>query len=96
MIQESLLEFAWWVEIITKESHSTYCTYYFGPFLSDLEAEQAQSGFFEDLVQEGSQEISNQIKWCKPNNLTICEDELIDSFNENGTLNREGATGKSP
>ena len=78
MIIEPLSELAWWVEIATIEPH---CTYYFGPFADDLEAEEAQSGWIEDLAQEGSQGITNQIKWCKPSNLTVCQDELAESFN---------------
>ncbi|MBR8837370.1 MAG: DUF1816 domain-containing protein [Stigonema ocellatum SAG 48.90 = DSM 106950] len=77
MIKEPFLELAWWVEIETKDPH---CSYYFGPFSSDLEAEEAQSGWIEDLAQEGAQGITNQIKWCQPSNLTICKDELAESF----------------
>ena len=77
MMIEPLLELAWWVEIATIEPH---CSYYFGPFASDLEAEEAQGGWIEDLAQEGAQGITNQIKWCQPNNLTVCQHELAEIF----------------
>ena len=42
---------SWWLEITTE---SPRCEYYFGPFESEGEVLQAQSGFVEDLEQEGS------------------------------------------
>jgi hypothetical protein len=59
---------AWWIEISTE---SPLCTYYFGPFSSDSEAEQAKSGYIEDLEREGARSIRVQIKRCKPEHLTI-------------------------
>ncbi len=77
----SLLEqfgMAVWVEIITA---SPRCTYYFGPFGSTAEAEEAQSGYIEDLRSEGATGIVVLIKRCKPDNLTIF-DESIDMEKE--------------
>ena len=62
---------AWWVEIVTAEPH---CTYYFGPFTSSEEAQLAQAGYIEDIEQEGAQKINAQVKWCKPRELTVCDE----------------------
>ncbi|MGQ4650159.1 DUF1816 domain-containing protein [Lyngbya aestuarii] len=59
---------AFWVEIITD---SPRCTYYFGPFLTEKEANDNKSGYLEDLENEGAQGISIAVKRCKPENLTI-------------------------
>lgn len=67
------LGFAWWIEIVTVEPA---CTYYFGPFTSGEEAELAQAGYVEDIKQEGAQGMSVQVKWCKPQELTVFEDQL--------------------
>lgn len=64
----------WWVEILTARP---CCTYYFGPFGSVCEAILAKPGYLEDLLQEGAEEISVQIKWCRPRELTIFEDEWV-------------------
>jgi hypothetical protein len=71
------LGLAWWVEVITKNPN---CTYYFGPFFSSVEANQASKGYIEDLEIEGAQGIIVNIKRCKPSVLTIAEDlgEWID------------------
>jgi hypothetical protein len=62
---------AWWVEVKTD---SPACTYYFGPFGSAQEAEEAQPGYVEDLQQEGAQNITAVVKRCKPTHLTVYED----------------------
>ena len=62
---------AWWVQIVTQTPR---CTYYFGPFLSVKEAKAATLGYIEDLEQEGSQGIAVDVKRCKPDALTICDD----------------------
>ncbi|MBW4663332.1 MAG: DUF1816 domain-containing protein [Chroococcus sp. CMT-3BRIN-NPC107] len=62
---------AWWVEVVTQ---SPGCTYYFGPFLSVKEANNALTGYVEDLEQEGATGIKVQVKRCKPQSLTIAED----------------------
>lgn len=68
---------AWWVEIVTDNPR---CTYYFGPFLSATEAQDASKGYLEDLETEGAQGIMVNVKKCKPDALTIAEDlgEWID------------------
>ncbi|WP_353930310.1 DUF1816 domain-containing protein [Okeanomitos corallinicola TIOX110] len=71
------LGFAWWVEIVTQ---SPSCTYYFGPFISSVDANLASKGYVEDLETEGAQGIIVNVKRCKPYVLTIAEDlgERID------------------
>ena len=64
----NFLGLAYWVEIVTNEPQ---CTYYFGPFLNRADAEIAQSGYIEDLKNEGAKEIKVAIARLKPNNLTI-------------------------
>lgn len=68
---------AWWVEVTTEMPR---CTYYFGPFTSDSEAESAKSGYVDDLEQEGAQGIRVVIKRCKPGQLTIYDDTLDSSL----------------
>ncbi|WP_448563717.1 DUF1816 domain-containing protein [Trichothermofontia sp.] len=63
---------AWWIEITTELPH---CTYYFGPFTSEQEARAEKRGYIEDLEQEGAQGIVVIIKRCKPDDLTIYEDD---------------------
>jgi Domain of unknown function (DUF1816) len=75
-LRESL-ELAWWIEIVTAHPR---CIYYFGPFTSIEEAERSQTGYIEDLEQEGSQVILIQIKWYQPKELTTFEGELTEGF----------------
>ncbi len=63
---------AWWIEITTEFPR---CTYYFGPFTHEEEARAEKRGYVEDLEQEGAHGIVVTIKRCKPEDLTICEDE---------------------
>ncbi|MBD2461716.1 DUF1816 domain-containing protein [Oscillatoria sp. FACHB-1407] len=72
---------AWWVEVITETPR---CTYYFGPFSSGKEAEEAQGGYIEDLEQEGAQGIKVNVKRCKPSSLTI-DDEVSQMNSRNGS-----------
>lgn len=67
----NFLGLAWWVEIKTE---SPRCTYYFGPFLDEKEAEASKGGYMEDLQQEDAQGISVLVKRCKPTRLTISDD----------------------
>ncbi|TAE52861.1 MAG: DUF1816 domain-containing protein [Nostocales cyanobacterium] len=71
------LGLAWWVEIVTQNPN---CTYYFGPFISSVDANLASKGYLEDLETEGAQGIVVNVKRCKPYALTIAEDlgEMID------------------
>ncbi|MCL1465467.1 DUF1816 domain-containing protein [Argonema galeatum] len=68
---------AWWVEVVTQNPD---CTYYFGPFITSLDAEAQKSGYLEDLEIEGAQVAAVFIKRCKPVKLTIDEElgERID------------------
>lgn len=68
---------AFWVEITTEQPR---CTYYFGPFASTSEAQEASPGYIEDLKEEGAQGIRTAIKQMKPDDLTIDDSlgEMID------------------
>ncbi|MEB3252425.1 MAG: DUF1816 domain-containing protein [Cyanobacteriota bacterium] len=60
---------AWWLEVSTSQPA---CTYYFGPFASQEEAEALKAGYIEDLEQEGAQSIQSAIRHCSvPDQLTI-------------------------
>ena len=65
------LGLACWVEIVTDKPN---CIYYFGPFLTRKEAEDARSGYLEDLENEGAQGIRVAVKRFKPKNLTVFEE----------------------
>ena len=71
------LGLAVWIEIVTD---SPNCTYYFGPFSTDSEAESAKNGYIEDLEAEGSKGLSVIVKRCKPKKLTIYDDSLDFKF----------------
>jgi hypothetical protein len=63
---------AWWVEIKTSQPA---CTYYFGPFDTELEANAAKGGYIEDLEQEGAQNIQTMVQLCShPDQLTITDE----------------------
>ncbi|MDM9583515.1 MULTISPECIES: DUF1816 domain-containing protein [unclassified Nostoc] len=68
LFQSNQSEFAWWVEINTDVPE---CTYYFGPFDTEKEAQIYRSGYVEDLYQEGARNIVTLVKQCQPNVLTI-------------------------
>ena len=72
--QEQL--FTWWTEIVTEQP---YCIYYFGPFVSEQEAQEFLPGYLEDLKQEGCQVVLIQTKQCQPKELTILQEEWQDS-----------------
>lgn len=75
----STLEFigvAWWVEIVTQ---SPACIYYFGPYASASEAEAEKGGFITDLEQEGAKDLKVAIKRCKPEQLTIFDEDTSPS-----------------
>ncbi len=63
----------WWVEIVTFEEP---CTYYFGEFETNHEAEAAKDSYIQDLREEGHQNMAVQIRLCLPENLTVFEGEL--------------------
>lgn len=58
---------AWWVKIETK----TPCTYYFGPFLTPMEAEKEKDGYIEDLKAEGAEGLEVSVVRCRPEEVTI-------------------------
>jgi len=45
----------WWLEVKTAEPA---CTYYFGPFDTETEAELQKTGYLDDLQQEGAKVLS--------------------------------------
>jgi hypothetical protein len=65
------LGLAYWVKIVTDRPN---CIYYFGPFLTVRDANAAQSGYVEDLKNEGAQSIKVEIARCQPQELTIFDD----------------------
>lgn len=72
----SLLHFfglAFWIEIVTDAPR---CTYYFGPFLTQKEAEAFKGGYVEDIQQEGAAGIAVSIKRCKPTRLTVDDEDF--------------------
>lgn len=58
----------WWVEINTSVPT---CTYFFGPFGSRKEAQEARTGYVEDLYQEEARGIIARVRQCQPNGLTL-------------------------
>jgi hypothetical protein len=62
------VEFSWWVEIVTDAPR---CIYYFGPFSHAQTAKTHIGGYMEDLLQEGAEICSIEIKQCQPGELTI-------------------------
>ncbi|MBE9162093.1 MULTISPECIES: DUF1816 domain-containing protein [Microcoleaceae] len=72
---------AWWVEVKTSTPR---CIYYFGPFLTDGEAEAAKAGYVEDIENEGAEGVGVSIQRCKPINLTVADD--LGKFGDGGLL----------
>ena len=70
------LGLAQWVQIITINPS---CTYYFGPFITIKEAKLAQWGYIDDLLEEGAEILSVDIKQCKPKELTVFEDKFAEN-----------------
>ncbi len=65
----------WWLEIKTAKP---YCIYWFGPFVSPLEAGLYQPGYVEDLLEEQAEGITIKLQQCQPKQLTICSDSELD------------------
>ncbi len=65
---DNKLILAWWLEVFTKEPN---CIYYFGPFDRLEDALYSQAEYIKELLDEGAKGISVQIKYCKPQKLTI-------------------------
>ena len=71
-----VLGLAHWVVVKTE---SPACTYYFGPFLNQDEAEQSKPGYIADLEAEGAVGITAEVKKCrKPDNLTEGSSETVE------------------
>ncbi len=64
---------SWWVEVTTAKPS---CTYYFGPFQNHQEAEMMRPAYIEDLEMEEAKEIQAVIKRCKPDELTVFDEQL--------------------
>lgn len=66
---------SWWLEIKTAEPA---CTYYFGPFEVEQEAELAKKGYIDDLEQEGAKVVSaNAMALSEaPKQLTVYEEGM--------------------
>ncbi|MEM6446500.1 MAG: DUF1816 domain-containing protein [Cyanobacteria bacterium J06642_2] len=63
------LGLAYWVIVKTKDPE---CQYYFGPFLTEAEAEQHRVGYINDLEGEGAAIQEVAIERCrKPASLTL-------------------------
>jgi hypothetical protein len=62
----------WWLKVKTQ---SPSCIYYFGPFESKEEARLSQSGYLEDLMDEGAQKIKTAVEKARPQQLTCCASE---------------------
>ncbi len=77
------LGLAWWVEV---ETATPRCRYYFGPFISADEAQRSKHGYVEDLEQEGAQGIMAAVKRCKPQSLTVFEEDSNPSASLSGQL----------
>lgn len=76
---------AWWVEIITIQPP---CTYYFGPFVSQGEAQSATTGYVEDLDREGAVDIQVRVKQMPtPKILTIDEPGVNGGIDPSQNLN---------
>ena len=67
----------WWLEIKTAEPA---CTYYFGPFDIEQEAQLQQKGYIDDLQQEGSRVLAAQAVALDspPPQLTVYEEGMDD------------------
>lgn len=60
-----------YVKIITVKPK---CVYYFGPFDSQNEAIESQSGYIENLTKEEARGISIEIEQDRPKSLTVAEE----------------------
>jgi Domain of unknown function (DUF1816) len=72
LLGEDASAWGWWIELQTAQPQ---CLYYFGPFAKVAEAENSKLGYIQDLQEEGAQNITVKVKWCKPEQLTILRDE---------------------
>ena len=63
----------WWAEVT---SIKPKCIYYFGPFETSSEAKIAYPGYIDDLDSEGAIGLLVVIKRCKPDRLTIFDEQV--------------------
>ncbi len=69
------LGLATWIKITTADPP---CLYYFGPFLSEQEAQEHQPQFLQDLQEEGAEGIEAEILQCpRPEQLTLDHSEVV-------------------
>ena len=68
----------WWLEVKTTGPN---CTYYFGPFENEQEAELAKKGYVDDLEQEGSKVLTATVMLLSsaPQQLTVYDEGLDDT-----------------
>lgn len=66
-LESSEGSWGWWIELHTDHPD---CLYYFGPFSNAAEAANSIPGYMQDLSDEGADNITVQVKWCKPSQLT--------------------------
>ncbi|KPQ34955.1 MAG: protein of unknown function (DUF1816) [Phormidesmis priestleyi Ana] len=59
----------WWLKVHTQVPN---CTYYFGPFDTEQEAKSSQTGYIEDLIEEGATDVQFAIENTPPKQLTSC------------------------
>ena len=62
-INQKTEEFGWWIKIVTDKP---VYIYYFGTFDSYSEALKYQSGYIEDLKEEGNKIVNIGIQKCQP------------------------------
>ncbi|MGB3534296.1 MAG: DUF1816 domain-containing protein [Microcoleaceae cyanobacterium] len=72
MSQSVINHCPWWIKIQTTIPQ---CTYYFGPFSSQAEAQTYKAGYLEDLTMEQAEGIVTNLEQSQPQNLTIFEEE---------------------
>lgn len=70
--EDAISAWGWWIELQTAQPS---CLYYFGPFANVSEAENSKLGYIQDLQEEGAQNITVKVRWCKPEQLTILRDK---------------------
>jgi Domain of unknown function (DUF1816) len=77
------LGMAFWIEVSTEVPR---CIYYFGPFLSRSEADEAKPGFEQDLIEEGAFGIKSMVfQRSTPDLLTLELDEYPASHSSLGS-----------
>jgi len=70
---ETIHELDWWIEILTAQP---LCLYYFGSFMTHQEAESLKQGFIEDLLLENALIMATDIRFFRPQQLTLVAEEV--------------------